>query len=187
MRTKRRTRPGPARTEMATIYDVARVAGVSTATVSRAIANPYVVAPATRDRVAAAVRELKYAPNPSARTHGAKSRMILALIPRLGSPFFTPFLDSVTDLLSESGYCVVTADLRGSPKKEGHYARLIDQGQFRRRDPVHRQDSARQNGRRRCPVSRSDRPRVQRDSRALTACRCSTSRIAMPPGRWSRT
>jgi LacI family repressor for deo operon, udp, cdd, tsx, nupC, and nupG len=56
--------------------------------------------------------------------------MILALIPRLGSPFFTPFLDSVTDLLSESGFCVVTADLRGSPKKEAHYARLIDQGQF---------------------------------------------------------
>ena len=54
MRTKRRARPGPAKSDMATIYDVARVAGVSTATVSRAIANPDVVAPATRDRVAAA-------------------------------------------------------------------------------------------------------------------------------------
>jgi len=58
MRTKGRARPGPARAEVATIYDVARVAGVSTATVSRAIANPDVVAPATRDRVAAVARQL---------------------------------------------------------------------------------------------------------------------------------
>jgi LacI family transcriptional regulator, repressor for deo operon, udp, cdd, tsx, nupC, and nupG len=130
MRTKSRTRPGPAKTEMATIYDVARVAGVSTATVSRALANPDVVAPATRDRVNAAARELGYAPNISARTIRANAKMVLALIPRLGSPFFTPFLDSVTDLLSESGLCVVVADLRGSLKKEAHYARLINQGQF---------------------------------------------------------
>ena len=130
MRTKSRRRPGPAKTDLATIYDVARVAGVSTATVSRAIANPDVVAPATRDRVAAAVRELGYAPNLSARAHGAGGKMVLALIPRLGSPFFTPFLDSVTDLLSESGLCVVVGDLRGSLKKEGHYARLIREGRF---------------------------------------------------------
>jgi LacI family repressor for deo operon, udp, cdd, tsx, nupC, and nupG len=56
--------------------------------------------------------------------------MVLALIPRLGSPFFTPFLDSVTDLLAESGLCVTVGDLRGSAKKEGHYARLIGEGQF---------------------------------------------------------
>ena len=102
MRNKGRTRPGPAKTELATIYDVARVAGVSTATVSRAIANPDVVASATRDRVAAAARELGYAPTPSARAlrAKAKAKMVLALIPRMGSPFFTPFLDSVSDLLS---------------------------------------------------------------------------------------
>ena len=130
MRTKTRGRPGPVKTEMATIYDVARVAGVSTATVSRAIANPDVVASATRDRVAAAVRELNYAPNLSARGPRAKSKMVLAIIPRLGSPFFTPFLDSVTDLLSELGLCAAVADLHGSQKKAGHYVRLIREGEF---------------------------------------------------------
>ena len=120
MRTKSRARPGPTKTDWPTIYDVARVAGVSTATVSRAIANPAVVAPATRDRVAAAVAQLGYAPNASARAlrAKAKAKLVLALIPRMGSPFFTPFLDSVSDLLSESGFCVVVGDLRGSPGRK---------------------------------------------------------------------
>jgi LacI family repressor for deo operon, udp, cdd, tsx, nupC, and nupG len=48
----------------------------------------------------------------------------------MGSPFFTPFLDSVSDLLSESGFGVVVGDLRGSSRKEGHYAHLIQEGQF---------------------------------------------------------
>jgi len=130
MRKKIGARPGPAKTDAATIYDVARVAGVSSATVSRALANPERVAIATRERVAAAVRELAYTPQLSARALRAKARIVLVLIPRLGSPFFTPFLDSVTDLLSESGLCVVIADLHGSRKKEGHYARLIREGQF---------------------------------------------------------
>lgn len=51
----------------ATIYDVARRAGVSTATVSRAFASSERVAPATRQRVLAAAEELRWRPNPLAR------------------------------------------------------------------------------------------------------------------------
>ena len=128
MPTKKRSQPGPAKTDLPTIHDVARVAGVSAATVSRALAKPRVVAPTTRARVAAAVRETGY--RPSASSSKSKGNMVLALIPRIGSPFFTPFLDAISDLLSESGYCVAVGDLRGSRQKEQHFARALRGGSF---------------------------------------------------------
>ncbi|WEK49928.1 MAG: LacI family DNA-binding transcriptional regulator [Candidatus Kaistia colombiensis] len=122
-----RRRPGPAKTNLPTINDVAEAAGVSAATVSRALRNPEVVSSATRSRVAAAAREVGYSPAASTKLKGNK---VLALIPRLGSPFFTPFLDAVTDLISESGYCITVGDLRGSRRKEEHYARALRDGSF---------------------------------------------------------
>src|SRR6187399_723433 len=121
MPIKKRSQPGPAKTDLPTIHDVARVAGVSAATVSRALSRPRTVAPTTRARVTAAARELGYKPNASK----SETNMVLALIPRFGSPFFTPFLDAVSDLLSESGYCVTVGDLRGSRQKEQHFARAL--------------------------------------------------------------
>lgn len=122
-----RRRPGPAKTNLPTINDVAEAAGVSAATVSRALRNPEVVSSSTRSRVAAAAREVGYRPGPSTKLKGNK---VLALIPRLGSPFFTPFLDAVTDLISESGYCITVGDLRGSRRKEELYARALRDGSF---------------------------------------------------------
>ena len=55
-----------------TVYDVARRAGVSIATVSRCLQRPETVAPATRDVVMAAVQELGYLPSGSARTLAAR-------------------------------------------------------------------------------------------------------------------
>lgn len=127
MPAKNRRRPGPAKTNLPTIHDVAEAAGVSAATVSRALGNPAVVSISTRSRVTAAARELGYK---TAALGKPKGNKILALIPRLGSPFFTPFLDAVTDLISESGYCITVGDLRGSRRKEEHYARALRDGSF---------------------------------------------------------
>ncbi len=52
----------------ARIQDVARLAGVSTATVSRALASPERVSPDTRARVTEAIAQIGYVPNPAART-----------------------------------------------------------------------------------------------------------------------
>ena len=120
-------RPGPPKTGAPTIHDVARVACV-VGPVSRALTNPKLVAARTRDRVAEAARQLGYLHLPA--PHRQESRTVLALIPRLGSPFFTAFLDAATDLLSESGYCVVVGDLRGSTRKEGLYAQALREGRF---------------------------------------------------------
>ena len=127
MRIKNRTRPGPAKRDVPTIHDVARVAGVSAATVSRAFAKPRAVAPTTRARVAEAARTLGYKPSGSIRSG---DNMVLALVPHLNGSFFTPFLDAASDLLSESGYCMTIGDISGSGKKEQHYARALRDGRF---------------------------------------------------------
>jgi LacI family transcriptional regulator, repressor for deo operon, udp, cdd, tsx, nupC, and nupG len=111
------------------VNDVARLANVSTATVSRALTNSKLVAFPTRTRVEEAARQLGYAAS-SNRRATTLTRTVLILIPRLGSAFFTAFLHAATDLLAESGYCVAVGDLRGSTRKEALYAQALREGQF---------------------------------------------------------
>jgi DNA-binding LacI/PurR family transcriptional regulator len=127
MPQEQKRRPGPPKTNRPTIADVARIAGVSTATVSRALRNAAAVSSSTQLKIRAAARSTGYEANASPRVRGTH---VLALIPRLGSPFFTPFLDAVTDLISEAGYCITVGDLNGSRRKEEHYARALRDGSF---------------------------------------------------------
>jgi LacI family repressor for deo operon, udp, cdd, tsx, nupC, and nupG len=113
-----------------TILDVARRAGVSTATVSRAVAMPDRVAEATRSKVFAAIEETGYTPNVTARNLRARStKIVLALVPGMSNTFFTPILNAVEDTLSEAGYGMIIGDTRNSAVKESHYTRLIRAGQ----------------------------------------------------------
>ncbi len=114
----------------ATILDVARRAGVSTATVSRAIASPDRVAEETRSKVIAAIAATGYTPNASARNLRARStRIVLALVPGMSNTFFTPILNAVEDTLSAAGYGMIIGDTRHSAQKEAHYTRFILAGQ----------------------------------------------------------
>ncbi len=100
----------------ATILDVARRAGVSTATVSRALAAPDRVAEVTRARVIAAIAATGYTPNASARNLRARStRIVLALLPGMSNTFFTPILNGIEDVLSAAGYGMIIGDTRGNP------------------------------------------------------------------------
>lgn len=113
-----------------TIFDVARKAGVSTATVSRALAFPDRVAEDTRAAVFAAIAEVGYTPNASARNLRAKkSRMVLALVPGMDNAFFTPILNAIEDELSDAGYGLIMGDTRNDARKEFHYTRIIRAGQ----------------------------------------------------------
>lgn len=113
-----------------TIQDVARIAGVSTATVSRAIALPERVAEATREAVFSAIRETGYTPNAAARSLRAKAtRMVLVLLPGIGNSFFTPVLNALEEVFSDKGYGVLVGYARQSRARETHYARLIRAGQ----------------------------------------------------------
>lgn len=114
----------------ATILDVARRAGVSTATVSRALAAPDRVAEETRARVIAAIAATGYTPNASARNLRARStNIVLALVPGMSNTFFTPILNAIEDALSAAGYGMIIGDTRGTPQKESHYTRFIRAGQ----------------------------------------------------------
>jgi DNA-binding LacI/PurR family transcriptional regulator len=89
----------------ATIDDVAREAGVSTATVSRALRNHPYVAEATRDRVLAAVDRLRYVANPNAaRLASGTTRTIGLLAPLLTSWYTGELVAGVEEVCSEHGY-----------------------------------------------------------------------------------
>ncbi|WP_153039308.1 LacI family DNA-binding transcriptional regulator, partial [Pseudovibrio axinellae] len=93
------------------IKDVAIVAGVSTATVSRALSKPEQVSEATRSAVLDAVRQTGYRINQTARNlRKQRSGVIAALIPDLGNPFFSQILSGMASELSKEGLSLIVVD-----------------------------------------------------------------------------
>jgi LacI family repressor for deo operon, udp, cdd, tsx, nupC, and nupG len=125
MRSPRRPPPPPAK-----IADVARLAGVSVATVSRALATPEVVSETTRERVLAAVREIGYTPNIAARNLRArKSMMVLVVVPDISNPFFADVLRGIDEALAAANYGLIIANLGQRPEQEARYVNLALAGQ----------------------------------------------------------
>jgi DNA-binding LacI/PurR family transcriptional regulator len=92
------------------LEEVARRAGVSTATVSRVLNNIDVVRDATRARVMEAAAELNYHPNLNARTlAGGKSRTFGMIASNLENPFFFDIFRSLERESHRAGYDVVVA------------------------------------------------------------------------------
>ncbi|KAA9157177.1 LacI family transcriptional regulator [Amycolatopsis acidicola] len=107
---------------MATISDVARKAGVSTATVSRALNGKSTVDPALVARVRAAAAELGYHPNGLARNLRRQETAVLALIiSDVENPFFTSIARGVEDVAQTAGYSVVLCNSDESADKERRY------------------------------------------------------------------
>lgn len=95
------------------ISDVARVAGVSTATVSRALSNPGMVSDETRAAVQAAVQATGYRLNLAARNlRHRRTGGIVALVPNLANPFFSQILSGIASVLGPAGYNLLIADTR---------------------------------------------------------------------------
>ncbi|WP_167305929.1 LacI family DNA-binding transcriptional regulator [Nocardioides euryhalodurans] len=85
-----------------TIRDVASDAGVSVATVSRALSGNGHVGPATRDRIAEAARRLGYQPNDLARSlHGGATGTIAVLVPDITNPFFPELVAGIQAVANE--------------------------------------------------------------------------------------
>lgn len=91
--------------------DVARLAGVSTATVSRALNNPEQVDPATRQRVLEAATKLRYVPHGAARTlRSHRSRMVGAIVPSFDYALYARTTSALQRRLDERGYSLVLAE-----------------------------------------------------------------------------
>ncbi|HXP97812.1 MAG TPA: LacI family DNA-binding transcriptional regulator [Telmatospirillum sp.] len=109
------------------IKDVARVAGVSPATVSRVLGNG-VVSDALRQQVEAAVRETGYRPNLSARRlRSQHSQTIGLIVADIRNPFFTAVSRAVEDAAYQAGLRVILCNTDEDPEKEAMYLRLMEE------------------------------------------------------------
>ncbi len=115
----------------ATIQDVARAARVSTATVSRALSNPDLLADRTRAAVMDAIRSTGYRVNQAARNlRMQRAGAVLVLVPNLGKPFYSTILAGISDGFADSDYAVLIADTESRPLSEGELAAYFLDGRI---------------------------------------------------------
>ena len=111
---------------MATIQDVARKAGVSTATVSRVLNNRDVVSKKTASKVDQAIQELNYAPNVLGRNlRISESRLLLVLIPSIVNSFYNEVIRGIEDIAIAQGYNLLLCETGSKPKRESIYMNLV--------------------------------------------------------------
>ncbi|NKZ01291.1 LacI family DNA-binding transcriptional regulator [Nocardiopsis alborubida] len=104
---------------MASLDDVAREAGVSASTVSRALSRPSMVSEPTLLRVRAAAERLGFRANPAARalTTG-RSGFFALLVPDLDNPFYSTTATAAQELAGRSGRRVIIAVTGGDADRE---------------------------------------------------------------------
>src|SRR4029078_1448205 len=111
---------------LAKINDVAKSAGVSTATVSRVLSNAAIVAAATRRRVMAAVERLGYAPNATAKNlRMLRTRRLLVTVPDISRPLFSLILQGIEETAHAEGYAVLLGDTQYDQGREERYAQML--------------------------------------------------------------
>jgi DNA-binding LacI/PurR family transcriptional regulator len=109
-----------------TIYDVAREANVSIATVSKVINNTGRISEKTRKKVKEVMRKLDYQPNLMASAlMGKQTKTIGLLIPDLANPFFSELARSIEDRGHELGYNLVICSTDYQEEKENKYLTLL--------------------------------------------------------------
>lgn len=108
------------------LEEVAKRAGVSTATVSRVLNNIDVVRKATRVKVLQAVQDLNYYPNLHARTlAGGKSRTLGMIVSNMENPFFFDVFRALEAEARAQGYDVVVANTDYQPEQLTRSIRLM--------------------------------------------------------------
>jgi len=111
-----------------TIYDIARLAGVSTATVSKVFNQTGNISEKTRRRILEISRELNYQPNVLASAlNGKKTFSLGLLIPDMVNPFFAELARNVEDRAQELGFNLIICNTDNDMKKEVKYIQLLRQ------------------------------------------------------------
>ncbi len=104
-----------------TLEDVARVAGVSTATISRALNSPNTVTARSRSRVEVAIAKTGYVPNLLAGGLASKrSRLVAVLVPSIATSLFNETIESMSLTLGLAGYLVMLGITGYEPKGMNH-------------------------------------------------------------------
>lgn len=109
-----------------TIYDVAKKAGVSIATVSNVINNTGNMRESTRERVKEVMKELNYFPNAMASALMGKGTKTLGLIvPDISNPFWSELAKTIEDRAHEKGFSVFMCSTDEKEEKEKKYIELM--------------------------------------------------------------
>ncbi|WP_298031195.1 LacI family DNA-binding transcriptional regulator [uncultured Dysosmobacter sp.] len=112
-----------------TISDVARLAGVSTATVSHTINNTRYVSAETKEKVYQAIEELGYTPDASARSfRTGRKQTVGFIVPDISNKFFATMIESVENYLSAHGYHLIIANTKEDAGREEKNLRLLTAG-----------------------------------------------------------
>lgn len=108
------------------IRDIARLAGVSIATVSRVLNTPDKVSPQTCERVMRVIEQHRYIPNRSAvNLYSGDSRSIAFFVYDLSNPFYSNLVHCLNEIAVRHGYTLLVADVGGKPEIEAHYLRYF--------------------------------------------------------------
>lgn len=111
---------------MPTIREVARLAGVSVATVSKALNDSGKVSEELRGRVEAAARTLGYAPHASARSlRSGATRILGLLVADITNPFFLRLVERIEQLASAAGYSVILCNSGEEAEREERHLKML--------------------------------------------------------------
>lgn len=111
---------------MATIKDVAALAGISYTTVSHVVNRSRPVSEPVRLKVEAAIAQLGYVPSGVARSLKARStRTIGMLIPNGINPYFAELARGIEDHCERNGFCVILCNSDDNPEKQRNYLRVL--------------------------------------------------------------
>jgi LacI family transcriptional regulator len=112
-----------------TLYDVSRLSGVSSATVSRVFSGSARVSDGIRQRVEDAARTLSYEPSHAARAlAGRKTNTLGAVFPEIASGFYADVLAGIDEVAAESGFDVLAAFVGKRRSRPELVKRLLRQG-----------------------------------------------------------
>ena len=117
--------------KQSTIRDVARLAGVSVATVSRVLCDSdYPVSPQLKQRVREAAQSLNYVPNAMAKSlRKSECRDVGVVIPGIANPFYLQAVRGINEVLSQNGYSMILCDTQNDPQRERMYLQQLAQRQ----------------------------------------------------------
>lgn len=112
-----------------TISDVAKLAGVSTATVSHTINSTRYVSEETKEKVFKAIAELGYTPDASARSfRTGKKKTVGFIVPDISNKFFGTMIETVEMTLSAHGYHLIIANTKENMEREEKNIQLLSAG-----------------------------------------------------------
>ena len=111
---------------MSSIKEVAREAGVSTATVSHVINNTRYVSDEVRSRVEKAIEQCRYYPNAHARSLASgRSKIFGLVVSDIANPFFPELVKAIEEAAFERGYDTILSNTNYDAERTSHYVRRL--------------------------------------------------------------